>query len=57
MRPESSADVTITGTIIPDLSMVNSQDYSYFVYIGVIIIIGIITALVLIKRKQNLVST
>ena len=57
MRPESSADVTITGTIIPDVSMVNSQDYSYFVYIGVIIIIGIIIAVVLVKRKQNLVST
>ena len=57
LRPENSADVTITGTIVPDVSMVSTQDYSFLVYIGVIIIIGIIIAVILIKRKQNLVST
>lgn len=57
MRPASSGDITITGTIIPDVSTVNSQDYSPFVYIGVSIIIGVIIAVFLVKRKQNLIST
>ncbi|MGA0295734.1 MAG: hypothetical protein ACO3K2_00200 [Nitrosopumilaceae archaeon] len=53
LRPESSGDITITGTIIPDVSTVNSQDYSPFVYVGVIIIAGISIAVFLVKRKQN----
>ncbi|MFZ9005280.1 MAG: hypothetical protein ACO293_00680 [Nitrosopumilaceae archaeon] len=53
LRPESSGDITITGTVIPDVSKVNSQDYSPFVYVGVSIIAGISIAVFLVKRKQN----
>jgi hypothetical protein len=53
MRPENSGTVSITGTIIPDVSSISQIDYLPFVYVGVIVIIGIIVAVFLAKRKKN----
>ncbi|MEJ2259374.1 MAG: hypothetical protein P8X78_02515 [Nitrosopumilaceae archaeon] len=53
MRPENSGTVSITGTIIPDVSSISQIDYLPYVYVGVIVIIGIIVAVFLAKRKNN----
>ena len=53
MRPENSGTVSITGTIIPDVSSISQIDYLPYVYVGVIVIIGIIVAVFLAKRKKN----
>ncbi|MFB5621306.1 MAG: hypothetical protein ACE5RO_00100 [Candidatus Nitrosomaritimum yanchengensis] len=53
MRPESSGVVSITGTIIPDVSTTSQIDYLPFLYVGAIIVIGIIVAVFLAKRKSK----
>ncbi|MFB5606822.1 MAG: hypothetical protein ACE5RG_01835 [Candidatus Nitrosomaritimum yanchengensis] len=53
MRPESSGTVSITGTIIPDVSSTSQIDYLPFLYVGAIIVIGIIVAVFLAKRKSK----
>lgn len=53
MRPENSGTVSIIGTLIPDVSSISQLDYLPFVYIGMIIIIGVIVAVFLVKRKKN----
>jgi len=53
MRPESSGTVSITGTIIPDVSSTSQKDYLPFLYVGSIIVIGIIVAVFLAKRKSK----
>ena len=53
MRPEKSGTVSITGTIIPDVSSISQIDYLPYVYVGVIVIIGIIVVVFLAKRKKN----
>ena len=53
MRPESSGTVSITGTIIPDVSSTSQIDYLPFLYVGSIIVIGIIVAVFLAKRKSK----
>lgn len=53
MRPESSGTVSITGTIIPDVSSISQIDYLPFLYVGAIIVIGIIVAVFLAKRKSK----
>ena len=54
MRPESSGTVSITGTIIPDVSSTSQIDYLPFLYVGVIIVIGIIVVVFLAKRKSKI---
>ena len=53
IRPESSGTVSITGTIIPDVSSTSQIDYLPFLYVGAIIVIGIIVAVFLAKRKSK----
>lgn len=53
MRPESSGTVSITGTIIPDVSSTSQIDYLPFLYVGAIIVIGIIVVVFLAKRKSK----
>ena len=53
LRPQNSGDVTITGTIIPDVSTLPSSDYLPFVMIGVVIIIGATIGVFLFKRKKE----
>ncbi|MGD8299229.1 MAG: hypothetical protein PVG43_05300 [Nitrosopumilaceae archaeon] len=53
MRPENSGTVTITGTIIPDVSSISQIDYLSFVYVGIIIIIGIVVVVFFAKKKKD----
>ncbi len=53
MRPEISGDLTITGTVIPDLEVASTPDNLSFVSVGVVIGVGIIVALILAKKKQS----
>lgn len=53
MRPENSGTISIIGTIVPDVSSISQIDYLSFVYIGLIIVIGIIVAVLLAKKKSK----
>ena len=53
IRPESSGDVTIIGTVVPDMSEPPTQDSLPFVFVGMIIVVGIIVAVILTRKKQS----
>jgi len=54
MRPEHSGEISITGTIIPDLSNYDQSSIQFPIEFAIVIIagIGIAIALIFIKRKK-----
>jgi hypothetical protein len=53
IKPKNSGTVSITGTIIPDVSSISQIDYFPFLYVGAIVAIGIIVVIFLVKRKKS----
>ena len=53
MRPQSSGEVSITGTVSPDIEILAEDDFSVeYVIVGIIIVGIVIIGVFFFKRKK-----